>query len=167
LLQNQYLAIVPAYVVKRFKQYHYKNLEQDIVDKVEDHKNHTILRTFVYGEYQYDMRINRDILIRIRSSIDLTGTAASTGEDSIRHWLIFEGGQPMSNKLTGRWTTRQRGWEKRLVDNLRVMWGLAQKAGYCECGNLRSIRKVNKGKNEGKVFAVCDNCKDKKWVELV
>ena len=37
LLQNQYLAIVPAYVVKRFKQYHYKNLEQDIVDKVEDH----------------------------------------------------------------------------------------------------------------------------------
>ena len=37
LMANTYLAIAPAYVIKKLMQYHYKNMDQDLVEKIDDH----------------------------------------------------------------------------------------------------------------------------------
>lgn len=145
------------------KDYFESTLPGLIVTTEVEHLSGRFLCTFDKGEYQYDLKITDEILIRVRSSIGLSGFSATTGEDSIRHWLILKGGRPLSNKISGRWTTREKGWETRLKNNLRKMWKLVEKSGYCStCGQPRVIRKVEK---KDKIFAFCDNCKSK-WEEI-
>lgn len=85
---------------------------------------------FIQGEFCYNIVITHDIKIHIRSSIDQSGFAASTGEDSIRAWLINGNGEPLGSKVN-KYTTRVPGWNNRLKEILRTLWGYAQKAGYC------------------------------------
>jgi hypothetical protein len=70
--------------------------------------------------------------IVVRSSIDRTGRAADSGQDSIRHWVEYN----MQNGLPGgiwkplaktgkAWTTRVPGWGERLTEALRELWQIA------------------------------------------
>ena len=70
--------------------------------------------------------------IVVRSSIDRTGRAADSGQDSIRHWVEYN----MQNGLPGgiwkplaktgkAWTTRVPGWGTRLTEALRELWQIA------------------------------------------
>lgn len=118
------------------------------------------------GELQYHMTIDGQTGILIRSSIDYTGKAAATGEDSIRAWLVDKNLQPLGSKVS-RWTTRQPGWDKRLCDLLRKLWTLRKAAGNCpDCAKPMGIFKVQKaGPNKGKMFAKCAQHNHFKWLE--
>lgn len=77
-----------------------------------------------------DIPTNKRIVVR--SSIDRTGHAADTGNDSIRHWVEyhFENGLPGGlwkplSKGGKAWTTRVPGWGVRLTEALRELWQIA------------------------------------------
>lgn len=121
---------------------------------------------FVEGEHTYGIKVAEGICITIRSSVGRDGMSADTGEDSIRAWLIRCDGSPLGSKVS-KYTTRLPGWEKRLLEVLRALWGMAQKAGYCDkCHQPRGVFKVKKaGPTKGKLFAKCANCNTFEWLE--
>lgn len=112
------------------------------------------------GEYCYTVQVSPHCHIFVRSSIDKDGFSAPSGEDSIRCWLVgADKKTPVGGKLS-RWTTRQPGWEKRLLEILRRMYRLGRYVRPCDCGNgMRVIRKVKKpGPNQGRLFVACTGC---------
>lgn len=113
------------------------------------------------GEYCYYIPFDHETGIFIRSSIRADGHAARTGEDSIRAWLVKkEFLSPLGSKVN-KYITRLPGWEERLIDTLRVLWGWRKEAGNCPCGKPRGIFKVKKeGESKGKLFASCPVCKE-------
>lgn len=119
------------------------------------------------GEHTYNIEITPDILIHIRSSVDSSGYSASTGEDSIRAWLISSGGRPLGSKVQ-KYITRRPGWDEKLLEMLRTLWARAKKAGYCKsCHQPNGVFKVVKeGKNKGRLFYQCSQCRDNfTWLE--
>lgn len=127
---------------------------------------------FVEGELEYYMPIDTATGIIIRSSIGRNGLSAETGQDSIRAWLTDKYGTPLGSKVS-RWTTRIEGWDKRLCDVLRTLWGWRKQAGNCpNCGAPKRIFKVKKeGPNKGRIYAKCSICesqpaKNNGWVWL-
>lgn len=127
-------------------------------------------RDAVGGEWQYIIDMgDPEVFICVRSSVDSgTDMSASTGQDSIRAWLLHrrdDGDYPLSVKVT-KWTTRQAGWESRLWDILSQLREWRKTAGNCvECGKPRRIFKVkNGGRNQGRVFARCCNSNRENFV---
>lgn len=117
------------------------------------------------GEFCYQIRVADSIFIHIRSSVDNSGYAADTGQDSIRCWLVNGDGKPLGSKVN-KWTTRVPGWDKRLLDVLRTLWGWAQEAGYCESCNVpMGVYKSKTKKNPGRVFSKCRECN--KWGDWI
>lgn len=93
--------------------------------------------------------------IVIRSSIDYTGRAADSGNDSIRHWVEYN----LNNGLPGglwkplskggkAWTTRVPGWGARLTEALRELWQIAleDSAKYMKKGVNGNGSVTNTGK---------------------
>lgn len=120
----------------------------------------------ISGEHAYKIKIDSKSAIEVRSSVGNSGISASTGEDSIRAWIVDSNNLPMGSKVS-KWTTRKTGWEIRTKDVLRTLWTWRKKAGDCpKCGEPNKIFKVKKeGKNKGRVFCKCDNCPDSfKWL---
>lgn len=118
------------------------------------------------GEHTYLMTINADIFIMIRSSVGHNGWSADTGEDSIRAWLVDKDGKPLGNKVQ-KYITRVNGWESRLIDNLRTLWGWAEWAGYCpDCKEPMCIFKSTQPRSKGKLFKKCCKCQNHfEWME--
>lgn len=115
---------------------------------------------FEQNEHTYLIHINNDIKIKIRSSIDYTGVSANTGDNSIRLWLCDPEGKPMGSKLS-KYITRLPGWQDRMIKQLRTLWDLAKRAGYCpKCKTPKGVYIVKRGKleNRGRVFCKCRNC---------
>jgi ssDNA-binding Zn-finger/Zn-ribbon topoisomerase 1 len=86
---------------------------------------------FLAGELCYAVPIkNTNKRLVIRSSIDHTGQAAATGEDSIRVWAEYWHEKARTWRPLGKdskaWTTRLPGWQERLKDRLRKCWKVAQ-----------------------------------------
>jgi len=108
------------------------------------------------GEFQYFVPVAPGIKITIRSSVDRSDRARSTGQDSIRAWLVRDNGQPLGSKVS-KYITRVPGWDKRLTETLRILWAWARKAGYCpDCKQPKLVFKVKKkGPNTGRIFAKC------------
>lgn len=113
-------------------------------------------------EVYYVNTAQPDVFIMVRSSVrGATGWSADSGEDSIRCYLINKDGKPMGSKVN-RWTTRMPGWEKRLTEVLRTLYGWTIKSGRCACGEPKAIFKVKKsGSNKGRVFADCPKKENK------
>lgn len=113
-----------------------------------------------HGEWAYLLPVNENAAIMIRSSVDHTGFAASTGQDSIRMWLVNpEDKTPVASKLSS-YTTRVPGWQKRLVDNLRKLYTLGRMIKPCSCGGMIKILKVVKDTpNKGLWFSSCSDWK--------
>lgn len=82
----------------------------------------------VQGEYSYEVSVpNTNKRIVIRSSVKGNGRAASTGQDSIRHWVEYwykDQWRPLS-KGRKAYTTRVPGWAERMRETLRKLWVLA------------------------------------------
>lgn len=109
-----------------------------------------------YGEYVYSIPIDKDCKVVIRSSIDRSGYASDTGENSIRLQLQTTEGK-MLGKLDGRWVTRVKGWNFRMIKAVLDLAKLREDSGNCLiCGLPTGIYKVKKaGPNRGKLFARC------------
>lgn len=109
------------------------------------------------GEYVYTIPVvDNELYILVRSSIQEDGLSAGVGEDSIRAWLVNKDWQPVGSKISF-WTTREPGWQERMVDTLRKLWNRARDAGFCPvCGRVRGVFRVRKNnKNKGKLFYNC------------
>lgn len=114
----------------------------------------------IQGEHAYQIKIDSDSAIEIRSSVSGSGVSAASGKDSIRAWLVGSDGLPLGSKVS-KYTTRRPGWEARTKEVLRTLWRWRKSAGNCEsCGGPKKIFKVKKeGANKGRVFCSCDVCK--------
>jgi hypothetical protein len=110
------------------------------------------------GEYVYYISVTTHAQIMIRSSVDSTGYAASTGNDSIRLWLVDpRNDSPVASKLSHH-VTRVRGWQTRLTNQLRILYRLAHLVRPCTCGELIRVGKSTKNnEHKGWLFASCGN----------
>src|SRR5690606_36174393 len=88
---------------------------------------------------------DKPIYIEIRSSVDVTGDAASTGEDSIR-LVLMSNGKPIAKKVDA-WTTRVPGWEQRLLEKVNFLLEKAINMIVCpDCGDIMLERDGKYGK---------------------
>lgn len=112
------------------------------------------------GEHAYLVRVAPEVFIYIRSTVRAEGRAAAASKDSIRCWLARDPeGAPLGSKAS-RWITRVSGWDRRLVEELRLLWRLGRQLKPCpECGG-RTLAKLTRkvGPNEGRWFASCEQC---------
>lgn len=128
----------------------------------------------VNGEYVYSMPVGGEdshVIIEIRSSINATGLSADTGENSIRAYLIWfdkRSGtwKPLGSKVQ-KYVTRLPGWQDRLTEVLRTLYGWRLKAGNCpKCSLPKGIFKVSKaGENHGRVYAKCMAHNEFRWLD--
>lgn len=116
---------------------------------------------FFGNERVYQIQVTADCFIRIRSSIDSSGVAKDSGDDSIRVYLMsYVGGSIVGKGILPEYITRVPGWEKRLSKKIRELWVLKSKIGQCPvCGQSLHLRKSK----ENKLYRVCPaNTKEKK-----
>lgn len=100
----------------------------------------------IAGEYTYRIQVpDKPVYIEIRSSIDVTGFTADTGEDSIR-LVLKSNGKPIAKKVDA-WTTRAPGWERRLREKIDFLLNKASNMIVCPgCGNIMLERDGKYGK---------------------
>ena len=110
----------------------------------------------------YSVQVNPFARILVRSSVNETGVAGDTGEDSIRVILevLTEKGEWKGSKKIGEWTTRVPGWEIRMRDKMRVVWGWAKQIKktrtHCaKCGQLKGMWMTKGGKRPGSFAEKC------------
>lgn len=104
------------------------------------------------GEHCYSVTIDKNSKVFVRSSVKISGVSAGTGEDSIRTYILDSNDQPLGSKVT-KWTTREPGWNKRMLENIRFLIRLRNKAGNDEKGNPLPILKVKaETPNKGRYF---------------
>lgn len=115
-------------------------------------------RGFDKGEYVYFVPVTEHAGIIIRSSVDSSGYAASTGEDSIRMWLVDPNTDaPVGGKLS-KYVTRVRGWQSRLEEQLRTLYRIGRFVRPCTCGGTVRVGKSKKeNEMKGYLFASCSN----------
>lgn len=110
------------------------------------------------GEECYNITLDNQVSITIRSSIKSNGMSADVGKDSIRCWLIVGNNTPLGSKVS-KWTTRQPGWQKCLDKNILQLLKWRMLAGDCkECERPKGIFKARTLANEGRPFTKCVNC---------
>lgn len=118
----------------------------------------------IMGERIWYVPLDAQTQITVRSSIHVSGTSASSGDDSIRLWLSeLNDGHARLGKVD-TYTTRVAGWEHRLRVKIEYLASLRNLAGDCaRCENPLHIFLVAKdGPNKGRPFATCKNCSDEK-----
>ncbi len=108
------------------------------------------------GEYTYLLPVSEFASIMIRSSIDYTEWSATSGEDSIRLWLVDpKTYEPVGSKLS-TYITRVNGWQVRMTAQLRTLYQLGKRIRPCGCGKgIVKILKTRQGVNQGRFFAAC------------
>lgn len=131
-------------------------------------------RTMKQGEYTYWLQLDPHVALEIRSSIDASGVSATTGEDSIRVWMVswnrdvqaLPGAAYLGGKVSHH-TTRVKGWQERLGTLIGKLNALRLLTGNCRCDKPLGVFKVKKeGPTKGKLFASCKVCNTFRWVEM-
>lgn len=106
---------------------------------------------FVYGMHVEKNGVKDWVTINIRSSVDMDGLARDAGEDSIRLFFL-KNGEPHGSKLSC-YITRVKGWEERLIKQLRMMYKRGMRMNVCPlCNGPKAIFKKAKGKQ---LFQAC------------
>ena len=123
-------------------------------------------RGFIGGQYEYEVQVSSNVLIKIFSSIDSSGYARDCGDDSIRFILIDANGEPLSNKLQN-WVTRVPGWEARMTSMLRKLWEMGRKiaAPCARCNTQKKVFLCKHGPNKGRRFVKCMRCGAFEWID--
>jgi hypothetical protein len=118
----------------------------------------------VNGEETYELLLDNQTSVTIRSSIKADGLSADVGKDSIRCWLM-NGDRPLGSKVS-KWTTRQPGWQERLTGNIDQLVSWRALAGDCKkCGKAKGIYKAKTEKNKGRPFAKCQKHNGFVWLD--
>ena len=126
------------------------------------------------GERVYVVPAGEFARVLVRSSIDESGYAAESGNDSIRLWLeIRVDGSWKAMKKMDSYTTRVKGWEGRMVDKMRELYTLGIKVkreilGCEECDNKKLITWFVKkeGANLNRPMAKCPQCGHLMWLDV-
>lgn len=120
----------------------------------------------VNGEYTYIVPVTDFSRIQVRSSVDASGRAADTGEDSIRLWLQIRRAdqtwRPFTKK-TDAYTTRVSGWDVRMGQKIAELAARAalirRPVSACpDCGEIKVAWVTGKGKNKGRPACKCIAC---------
>lgn len=126
---------------------------------------HWTSRGLISGEWCYDVVLDASAVIRVRSSVWSHGRQAPKGEDSIRLYLIHADTETPIGVKVDAWTTRVKGWERRVREKLHVIQLWRKIAGDCDtvgCEHYarpRGLYRVKKpGPNRGRAFAKCYAC---------
>jgi DNA helicase II / ATP-dependent DNA helicase PcrA len=111
------------------------------------------------GQHVFSVPIDPKVCVLVYSTIDSTGFAKDTAEDSIRFVLAESGSfDPIMVKLPNDYyTTRISGWERRVNTKIEVLRQFRSQAGDCPvCKSAKRIRIVEKpGPNKGKLYSSC------------
>ena len=128
----------------------------------------------VQNEYCYTLHPfkQKDFKIFIRSSIGHSGISAQTGDDSIRCYIVLEHDGnfiPWGNK-SQNYVTRVKGWQRRMVDTLRLLAGQIQKIpDACPtCKKTLTVKPFivkKEGPNKGRRFLKCSECSYFQWIQ--
>lgn len=114
------------------------------------------------GELCYCVPItaNPGVAIFVRSTMAADGVAADTAEDSIRCWLVSDPDGHVLSAKAARWIARTNGWDRRLIETLRLLWRIGAQLGVCKrCGQrLHALRVRKDGPNKGRWFSACMRC---------
>lgn len=84
-------------------------------------------RSFSGGEYRYEINFGKKGVIFVNSSVGSDGIAKSTGKDSIRVYIEYDG---KFMKDSTRWTTRLPGWQERLAKTVSKMCKMINDLDY-------------------------------------
>jgi DNA helicase-2/ATP-dependent DNA helicase PcrA len=139
-----------------------------MVEAADAHSAEAIGFGMKQGEQTWLLDFGDGTGIEVRSSIDGTGLAAGTGDDSIRAWLVETKGTdrvslthrirtaPLGHQTVSR-THRQPGWEKRLLEKVALLHRRRTLTGNCpKCDMPLKIWKTKKpGPNKGRLIATC------------
>jgi len=114
---------------------------------------------FVQGEHVYAVDVKEGVVIRVRSSIGVSGVAAGAGEDSIRVMLAADDkGTPLGSK-DQRWVTRTKNWRANMKNLIRKFWILGAQLPVCPtCGKRAGAYKSKTGEHAGDWYAKCYPC---------
>ena len=87
---------------------------------------------FDKGEHTYLIPLkDTRVAILIRSSIEMNGRAAESGNDSIRILLInVATGSPLAEKVDA-WTQRTHGWQHRMTEKIRILYKKGLEMANC------------------------------------
>lgn len=97
----------------------------------------------VSGEYTYTINVTPKVKMVLRSSVDSSGYAAATGEDSIRLSLVFNG---RGLAKMDAWTNRTKGWQGRLEEKLATLYDRGKSLLDCpDCGGILILRDGRNG----------------------
>ena len=144
---------------------------EDALPRDKKGKNLWERRETIGHEYTYAVPIingtvkSGELEIRVHSSVsEWTGYADSLGENSIRLYLYSPKYKKSLGKTESRWITRVSGWDKRMIDQLRVLYARGLKSSRCKkCGELQGAFTAKTAKNKGRQFRVCLNDDCKEW----
>lgn len=105
------------------------------------------------GEYSYALDFGSPhTLLELRSSIDATGIARDTGDDSIRAWMISKDGKPLGGKVQN-YVTRQKNWRTNMANMLNQLVRLA--AWIQPCPQCDTLMRLALRKKDKEVFLFC------------
>lgn len=142
-----------------------ERFENELPVRSDDGKKLWTYVGMVQGERVYNMDVSEFARIRIRSSIDESGFAADTGQDSIRLWIeiLDQSGQWAGAKSMDAYTTRVNGWEGRMEGKLRDLWAMASRVKRpiplcAKCQRRQGVWFTKKGANEGRPASKCFGC---------
>ena len=120
----------------------------------------------VKGEHCFFVVCDTKVGVYIRSSVKRSGVSAETGEDSIRMMLVHDwqcDPYELYRNTMGKadtYTTRTKGWERRMADKIKMLIDWRRVAGDCpKCKKPLKIATVRKETpNKGRKFATCFDC---------
>jgi hypothetical protein len=136
--------------------------KQDFEDYLKT--NHSPFRSLglIDGEETYELSLDDQTSITIRSSIKSNGLSADVASDSIRAWLV-SGDKPLGGKTR---TYRKPGWENRLNEKLKQLTLWRALAGDCkECNKPKGIFKARTEANKGRPFTRCKEHNGFAWLD--
>lgn len=129
-----------------------------------------------HGEETYAVPVTANARILVRSSVDSSGRAADTGDDSIRLYIQIlkpDYRQPTAplvwaacGKKVDAYTQRTPGWADRMESKIRQLFERARlvlsPAHICPvCGRAPWTGFVKSGANEGRPYASCSGTSNK------
>lgn len=94
---------------------------------------------------------NNKSKVFIRSSVGINGLAAETGQDSIRILLVDKDNNFLGSKIS-KYITRVKGWEHRMIKNIKDLIILRSKAGDHNGAPIPIIKCKKEGPNKGRFF---------------
>jgi DNA helicase II / ATP-dependent DNA helicase PcrA len=120
------------------------------------------------GEEVYHLWVNENARVLVRSSIDASGVARDSGEDSIRILLqvrVGSGDRWQPQKKLDAYTTRVTGWEDRLYVKAQELAHQGRKIRRpiepCrECGETKRMWFTASGRNVGRPAMKCFTCQE-------